>query len=216
MSPSGSITVDPINTTVSYRDSAVFTCSADGGPSNMFRWIRGDDTSVLDGLTDTPLDVSDILDSLDTVSNTYRLSLDDITGEDNGGVYTCIVINEAGYDTSSVTLYVSPEILLDPIDLFVEYGDSVNLTCEADSHPSPMYQWEKMNRTTMTFEELEGETDSTLIFSSIEYEDYGRYRCVVITPIIMEVNISAPALVTGTVFKCHSKVINISFSVTTG
>ena len=151
MSPSGSVTVFPDIMTVShYNGSAVFTCASNGGPNNVFRWIKGDDTSTLDGLV-TPLDVGDIISSLDNiVSESYQLSITDITGSDEGGVYTCIVINEAGYDVSSATLYVSPEITIHPIDHFVEYGDFVNLTCKADSHPPPIYQWEKMNRVTMS------------------------------------------------------------------
>ena len=190
--------VEPVNQTVPYLESANFTCTADGGPNNMFRWIKGSDISALTGLMNTPLNVTDILDSLKSVaSNSSQLSLTDVTGADDGGVYTCVVINEAGYDTASVTLYVSPEIILDPVDLFVEYGDSVNLTCEADSHPSPTYQWEKMNRTTAMFEAIEGEDTTTLMFPSIEYEDYGRYHCVVTTPTIEETATSSDSLITG-------------------
>ena len=203
--------VDPVNQTVSYRGSATFTCTADGGPNNMFRWIKGSDTSALTGLMNTPLNVTDILDSLEYVASNYQLSLTDITGADDGGVYTCVVINEAGYDTASVTLYVSPEIILDPVDLFVEYGDSVNLTCEADSHPSPMYQWEKMNRMTAMFEAIEGENTTTLLFPSIEYEDYGRYRCVVTTPTIEETATSSDSLITGVIILC----VQISTSIHT-
>ena len=188
--------VEPVNQTVSYLESATFTCTADGGPNNMFRWMKGNDLSVLMNM---PFNVADIMDSLEyVVTNSSQLSITDTTGVDDGGVYTCIVINEAGYDTASITLYVSPVILLDPMDLFVEYGNTVNLTCEADSHPSPMYQWEKLNRTTDIFEAIEEETTTTLLFPSIEYESYGRYRCVVTTPIINERANSFAALITGT------------------
>ena len=194
MSPSGSIMVDPVNDTVSYHASATFTCTADGGPNNIFRWIKGDDISVLDGLI-PPLNVNDILVSLeDVVSNDYQLLLDNITGKDDGGIYTCIAINEAGYDTSSITLYVYPEILLHPIDVLVDYGDSVNLTCEADSYPAPMYQWQKMNRISMMFDELDS---SVLLLTSVEYENFGRYRCVVTSPELNVLVDSNTALITG-------------------
>ena len=199
--------VDPVSEIVSHGDSALFNCTADGGPSNMFRWIEGNDISVLNELmTDASINVADILDMLDyVVSYDYHLSLTDITGVDDGGIYTCIVMNEAGYDVSSVMLYVLPEITVDPVDLFVEYGDSVNLTCEADSYPTPMYQWEKMNSITSNFEEIAGETDATLLFPSIEHVDYGRYRCVAIALTINETVDSGTGLITGT---CPSTCMN--------
>ena len=201
VSPLGSVVAEPVNQTVHYRDSAnfKFTCTGDGGPDNEYRWIKGSDTSALDD--GVPLNVIDKLNSLATnmVSDSYQLALFDITGENVGGVYTCIVINKAGYGTSSVTLalYVSPVIILDPEDQFVEYGDSVNITCEAESYPSPTYQWEKMDRITAIFEELEGETDRTIVFPSVKFEDYGRYRCVVTTPIIELKAASSSSVITG-------------------
>ena len=114
-----------------------------------------------------------------------------------GGIYTCIVFNEAGYNTSSFTLYVSPEILVGPTDLFVEYDNSANLTCMADSYPPPSYLWQKRNSTTTMFEAIEGETNATLLFQTIQYDDYGEYRCnVTTTPMTTEVS-SSVAMVTG-------------------
>ena len=188
--------VDSTDETVLHSNSVTFTCTAGGGPRNTLGWIEGNDTSVLDGLS-APLYVTDVLDSLDIVANSSQLSLTDITGADDGAVYTCVVINEAGYDLSSVTIYVLPELILDSVDLFVEYGDSVTLTCEAETHSSIIYQWERMNRNTEVFEELGGETNSTIVFPSIEYEDYGYYRCAVTTPTIDLTIYSNVSLITG-------------------
>ena len=91
-------------------------------------------------------------------------------------------------------------LILDPIDQFVQDGDMVTLSCLGDSFPPPEYQWERWNMTSDSYEDILGETNSTLVFSSIEHGDYGRYRCVVTTPIINEYVTSTSALITGMYF----------------
>ena len=119
-----------------------------------------------------------------------------INGSD-GGDYICVAINEAGFDNAAVTLYVSLEIIEDPENAYVQDGDAVTLTCIADSFPAPEYQWEMMNRTSGEFEPIDGETNTTLVFDYIDYEDYGTYRCNVTTSIINEDITSEEAVITG-------------------
>ena len=168
----------------------MFNCTSEGGPYNQHRWIEGELTLP------SPVTVESV-DALSTVvSNTTILSLDEVIGS-SGGVYTCIAINDAGSDNATVTLYVSPEILQDPENVYVQDGDTVTLTCIADSFPSPDYQWEMMNRSTGAFEPIDGETNTTLVFDYVDYEDYGTYRCEVTTPTINEVITSEEAVITG-------------------
>ena len=49
-----------------------------------------------------PLDVIPVLSTIIIVSNESRLMLEYIVGDD-GGEYTCIAINEAGFDNDTVT-----------------------------------------------------------------------------------------------------------------
>ena len=168
----------------------MFDCTSEGGPYNQHRWIEGELNLP------SPVTVASV-DALSTVvSNTTILSLDEVIGS-SGGVYTCIAINDAGSDNASVTLYVSPEILQDPMNEYVQDGDTVTLTCEADSFPSPDYQWEIMNMLLGEFEPIDRETNTTLVFDYIDYEDYGTYRCEVTTPTINEVITSEEAVITG-------------------
>ena len=168
----------------------MFNCTSEGGPYNQHRWIEGELTLA------SPETVESVDDLSTVVSNTTILSLDEVIGS-SGGVYTCIAINDAGSDNASVTLYVSPEIIEDPDNVYVQDGDTVTLTCEADSFPSPYYQWEIMNVSTGEFEPIDGETNTTLVFDYIDYDDYGTYRCEVTTPIINETVTSDEVVITG-------------------
>ena len=101
VSPNGSISTNPKNITDVRNASVTFECSADGGPSNTFYWVKDDSLSV---------DTSDLPTSLDNVVATGdTLTLESINGS-SGGDYTCVVFNEAGFDIAAVTLYVSPSI----------------------------------------------------------------------------------------------------------
>ena len=191
--------------TVDNGSNVTFTCSALGGPNNTFIWVRSDELDVIFELyiqpllSTTPVDVSDIISKLSDIilENGTILFIESINATLNGGSYECVVINEAGLGRNDTTLYVRPVITQQPMDVETEADDIVTLTCIADSFPAPEYQWEMMNRITGQFEPIDEETDTTLVFDYIDYEDYGTYRCEVTTPIINEVITSEEAVITG-------------------
>ena len=163
----------------------------------MFRWIKGSNiTSAIESVGAPPLDVSQFLSDLNNITSDYSLALNVTGGAADGGEYTCVVVNEAGYDTDNVTLYVSPVIRTNPAPQYAHPGDTVTISCVADSYPPPNYQWQMMN-TSGKFEDIDGATMLSYTISDIDYDDYGMYRCCVTTPIIDEVIYSQPALITG-------------------
>ena len=168
-------------------ERAIFNCTAQGGPNTTIIWIR--ETNPFTN------DMTIPLDELVVVSNDSALVLESINGAD-GGLYTCIAINEAGSDNSTVTLYVRPEITTQPMDQFVDPGDNITLTCIADSFPAPTYQWQRMNMTTGEFENLQDETNALYTIYNI-HDKFGTYRCVVTTAIINEVIMSNSSTVSG-------------------
>ena len=100
-----------------------------------------------------------------------------------GGSYTCVVINDAGFGLASTTVYIRPYFIEQPAEnIFAKNLDPVTLTCGAESFPDPTFQWEKMNSSGY-FQEILGETNNTLVFSSVGYNDFGNYRCVATTAV---------------------------------
>ena len=189
-----SVVATPVNRTLSINDTANFTCTAQGGPRNMFRWIKGNFT---DPNLSVPLDVDDFLDDLDNITSDYFLSFTVSGGAADGGYYTCIAVNEAGYDTDNVTLYVSPAITLNPVDQYAHPGDTVTISCLADSYPPPTYQWQRWNTATNMYENIDRETMTSYTIDDIDYDQFGLYRCAVTTPTINQMTFSQSALITG-------------------
>ena len=70
--------------TVEYEDDLLLTCTASGGPNNMFYWFKDD--VYLDGSTDDILNITDVT-------------------ADDGGLYECVVNNTAGNDFANITIY---------------------------------------------------------------------------------------------------------------
>ena len=160
----------------------------------MFRWIKG---TFNDPNLSAPLNVSQFLYNLNNITSDYFLSFTVSGGAADGGYYTCIVVNEAGYDTDNVTLYVSPVIILNPTDQYAHPGDTVTISCLADSFPPPTYQWQVLNTDTNMYEEIPGATMNSFTIEDIDYDQFGMYRCCVTTPTINERIYSEPALITG-------------------
>ena len=160
----------------------------------MFRWIKGNFT---DPNLSAPLNVSQFLYSISIFQSGYFLSITVSGGAADGGYYTCIVVNEAGYDTDNVTLYVSPVITLNPMDQYADPGDTVTISCLADSYPPPTYQWQVLNTDTNMYQDIYGETMTSYTIEDIDYNQFGMYRCCVTTPKINETIYSEPALITG-------------------
>ena len=151
--------------------------------------------------------------SMYVVGREPELTIASVTAPMHGGTYDCIVINDAGTEFDSGTLYVHPTIVQDPVDTLAEAGTTISLTCLAESFPFPTYQWQMMDRDSGLYENLAGETESILTLSPVQFNDYGRYRCVatnVIDGIERTVN-SSSALVTGklTLLTFHDDYIDL-------
>ena len=199
VSPNGSVSVDPILRIVDNGSDTTFTCSARGGPSNTFAWIRTFDESKL--LSQRPVNVSAVLNVLSPIATGDTISLSYINATQNGGGYICVAINEAGTGSSSTSnLYVHPTITTQPMNQYVRRGDNVTLTCIADSFPAPAYQWEFFNTTLGRFIPLPADvrdTNSVLAIGDVQYQDFGTFRCNVTTQIINETITSNEAVVTS-------------------
>ena len=205
VSPVGGVSVDPVFRTVDNGSNATFTCSVRGGPNNMIAWIRSVHSNILNNtvlqseISQIPVDTNAVVSIVlpFIIQNGSTLTISSINATQNGGEYLCVVVNEAGAESNSTSLYVRPSITTQPMDQYINEQERVTLTCIADSFPAPTYQWQRMNVTTKEFEDLSGETNTTYIITDVKHEDFGRYRCLVTTPTINVTINSTVAFITG-------------------
>ena len=145
------IGVTPSNI-LSREDNVTLTCSARGGPDNVFQWQKNG--ADLPGENQTTLQLTDI-DATD------------------GGEYTCVVSNAGGYERTNTTLYIQPYIVVNPQPLLLTVeGSSVIFTCEALSFPAPSYQWVKEGVSGFI------STEQNYMISPVSFSSGGVYRCV--------------------------------------
>ena len=130
-----------------------------------------------------------------------------VTASQHGGnVYDCVAINSQGSFGTSVMLLVAPAFTQQPVSQGgLEVGDNVSLTCIAESHPPPVYQWEKFNETSQSFMELTGETSTTLQLTSLSVSDFGMYRCKVTVTEFNMVILSNTAVISSKINASHMK-----------
>ena len=187
VSPNGSIEVDPPSPEiVDAGDNVTFTCSADGGPNNTFLWLRSDSlnvsssqyTNLVTQLNSPPVPVDEILSELENVTLVTGPQLDilSVNALEDGGSYTCVVINQAGGDITKVSLYVRLIVLQEPTDELSDVFGTASFMFLAESFPPPSYQWQKYSESG--FVDVENATGESLVFSPVNYEDFGTYRCV--------------------------------------
>ena len=155
MSPGGLIVAADPPGVLSLGNNVTFTCTAQGGPNNMFQWQK--DGQELFGESQSTL-------TLTTVNAT------------DGGLYTCAVTNAAGNDSSDITLNISPYFIVQPNDTLTNNGDSLTLTCGAEGFPDPVYQWFR-NDNEMVRSNLTGDNSSMLLFDPVLFGDEGDYYC---------------------------------------
>ena len=145
------MTADPPDV-LSFGDNVIFTYSALGGPDNMFQWQK---------------DGQDLLSESQST-----LTLTNVNAMD-GGLYTCVVTNAAGSDSSNITLYIQPYIVMDPeTEIRTMVGGSVTFNCEAMSFPSPNYLWRKVDDPSFV------SLDQVLSFDNVTFGQEGSYKCV--------------------------------------
>ena len=154
MSPDDSASVSALDTIFNRGDNVTLNCSAQGGPGNTYQWQRN---------------------GMDLDSETAQtLAISQINATD-GGEYTCVVSNAAGNDSASTLLNVSPEIVLDPMDVRTSNGTMGMLVCEAEAFPEPQYQWMRVSGTFG--DNIAGNDSSMLVFNPVMFGDEGDYYC---------------------------------------
>ena len=180
--------VSDFNTTSG--SSVSFTCSALGGPDNVFVWILTNNSIGLGSTAvSPPLNVSEVVGFLqDTYAilqqnNDGDYVIDSVNASEHGGTYTCVVVNVAGLDSDEVQLLVQPIITRQLENVLALNGESISLSCEAESYPPPTYSW--FLETTEQYIRVNEDAPRVtlhnsgrdLLFMGVNYFDAGSYFC---------------------------------------
>ena len=136
---------------VNFSEDVNLTCSARGGPNNVYEWLRN-------GMNTT-------------IRSQPTLSLSLVDASD-GGEYTCVVSNAAGISNASLTLYIRPYIVTHPQQILATVPESVSFTCKALGFPAPNYRWDKIGDP-----EFKRFTQN-LTFNPVNFGNEGLYQCV--------------------------------------
>ena len=191
VSPEPSVTVMVNRSNVTYGSNVTLTCSALGGPGNVFVWLLMNssiDLGIIAAIP-PPLNASEVASALqDTYvvrqqSNNGAFVIDSVNATEDGGTYTCVVVNPAGFDSDEIQLLVQPIITRQPEDVLALNGESISLSCEADSYPPPTYSWflKASEQEVFVMEDaprvIRDNGGRDLLFMSVEYSEFGSYFC---------------------------------------
>ena len=143
-----------------------FTCTAEGGPNNIFQWF----------LNDVPVNNTASELTITSSNDSSILSITPINATQHGGIYTCLVTNGAGNSSNTTTLNVRPIILIQPVSqIFTSNGSNEQLVCQAEAFPSPTYTWIQLDGKDP------GVNTPVLRFTPVMFGDEGTYQCIVNT-----------------------------------
>ncbi|XP_019859986.1 PREDICTED: hemicentin-1-like, partial [Amphimedon queenslandica] len=223
VSPNGSVIIEPSFLIAEYGSSPSFNCTAEGGPNNTFYWYYNISGTVCnEDCTGTDESFNDFLSNINSSINLTLVGTDPVLTLRNidssvGGTYHCVVINEAGFDFETASLYITPTIVTHPMSVNTSAGSSmIMLSCMADSFPDPEYRWEKSSTNEGPYTEIANSEGSTYALGTILHSTNGYYRCIAYTNVSNIINETAsnPAIVS--VNPSGSIMVSVSSATVSG
>jgi hypothetical protein len=118
-------------------------------------------------------------------ATTDTLSIVDLTADDTGGAYNCLVVNTAdgcpGFSDYAEILVDTdvPVFLQQPLDQTVTAGESALFYILLEDSFAMAYQWRKDGAPLVDGERITGATTAFLQIDPTELADAGEYDCVV-------------------------------------
>jgi hypothetical protein len=158
--------------------SRQFTVAASGQGSYAFTYQWQESASGTGG---TFTDISN--DALYSGTTTNTLTITAPLAIMNGYAYRVIINRPCGTSTTSdgtsvLTVYTTPVISADPANQVKCPNESVSFTAAANGFPTPGVQWQVSTDNGGTFNDLAGQTNTTLNFNVSTGMDNNQYRAV--------------------------------------
>ncbi|KAL3180813.1 hypothetical protein MRX96_037234 [Rhipicephalus microplus] len=109
------------------------------------------------------------------------LSIEPVKVADSGN-YTCVARNKYGYDryTSSLQVNAPPKWELEPQDVILKRGETVELQCKSIGYPLPDVRWLQEGAELKRPSEDRAQVlqNGTLVIRNATSEDSGKYSCL--------------------------------------
>lgn len=188
---------NPEDLEISFGDTAIFACHAEGDPPLSIIWMHDD--------KELPLNVNEKYSLMDDGSLMIKN-----TQESDGGSYECMVKNEdtivksrtarmlvihaeafEDNDINGASFYFNnnktlmnyfvlgkPRFIVAPQTVTTSEGaPEVRLPCQASGNPKPIIVWSKNGINISPSNRHITELDGTLIIRPVHGSDFGTYRC---------------------------------------
>ncbi|XP_014244424.1 Down syndrome cell adhesion molecule-like protein Dscam2 isoform X2 [Cimex lectularius] len=141
-----------------------------------------------------------------TSKRTSALSIESVS-EKHVGNYSCIGMNEAGYDvhTASLLVNVPPRWIIEPTDKAFAQGSDAKVECKADGFPKPSVTWKRASGDSPgDYKDLKPNNpdvkvdDGTLYIHNIQKTNEGYYLCEAVNGIgsglsaVIMISVQAP------------------------
>uniref|UniRef100_A0A1X7T947 Ig-like domain-containing protein n=1 Tax=Amphimedon queenslandica TaxID=400682 RepID=A0A1X7T947_AMPQE len=219
VSPQNLVTVEPSMIISEPSSDVTFTCNTTAGPNSKFVWLYNATSVVCDDCIET---FEDFLSRVDNLTNMTLVGIGPVLTLRNidssvGGTYHCAVINGAGFDIETASLYITPTIVTHPMSVNTPTMiPNIVLSCMANSFPDPEYRWEKSSTNEGPYTEIANSEGSTYALGTVVHSTNGYYRCVAYTNVSNIINETASNPAVVTVNPLGSVMISVSSATVSG
>lgn len=163
------ITDQPTDVEIRFGNTAYFRCKAEGSPDPEILWMHNNEF-----VDPTPGHYTILEDGTLMIENAQ---------DDDVGSYECIARNAAGeVKTNTVELRMQhsynepPRFLVQPSDIQVALGDTIDLPCAVEGRPQPVVTW-TFNGANVRLNSRVSIVGGGLHIISVREDDRGEYRC---------------------------------------
>ncbi len=162
------MTINPKDQLVNAGQKAIFNAGGEGAPFPGVQWqVSTDGGATFANVTGVE-------------ANVLVLVFTASAGQ-SGNEYRAVFTNSFGSATTTaatLTVDSAPVVTTNPVDETVNGGQTATFTAAASGNPAPTVQWQESFDGGSSFDDLDGETSTTLSFTASAVQDGEEYRAV--------------------------------------